>query len=78
MMLGATNKVISVYNLTIDSIEGKFHLETEVTKVDRGELLTLNNPRYKEIIAKFPHLKEVKMDDVDEKPQLPVPFDSWR
>ena len=72
MMLGATNKVISVYNLTIDSIEGKFHLETEVTKVDRGELLTLNNPRYKEIIAKFPHLKEVKMDDVDEKPQLPV------
>ena len=72
MMLGATNKVISVYNLTIDSIEGKFHLETEVTKVDRGELLTLNNPRYKEISAKFPHLKEVKMDDVDEKTQLPV------
>ena len=72
MMFGATNKVISVYNLTIDSIEGKFHLETEVTKVDRGELLTLNNPQYKEIIAKFPHLKEVKMDDVDEKPHLPV------
>ena len=43
-----------------------------MTKVDRGELLTLNNPRYKEIITKFPHLKEVKMDDVDEKPQLPV------
>ena len=64
--------MISVYNLTIDSIEGKFHLETEVTKVDRGELLTFNNSRYKETIAKFPHLKEVKMVDVDEKPHLPV------
>ena len=47
-------------------------LITEVTKVDRNELLTLPNPRYRETLTKFPHLKGVKMNDNDEKPELPV------
>ena len=47
-------------------------MDTEVTKVERGELLTLDNPKYKEMIAKFPHLKGVIMDDVTDKPELPV------
>ena len=72
MMLGAVNKVISVYNLSISSVEGDFKLETEVTQVDRNELLTLKNPKYREILTKFKHLNNVKMQDADEKPELPV------
>ena len=45
MMLGSVNKVIGVYSLTINSLNGTFSLETEVTKVDRGSLLSLDNPR---------------------------------
>ena len=72
MMLGSVNKVVSVHNLSVNNLEGDFKLNIEVTKVDRNELLTLPNPRYRETLAKFPHLNGVKMLDNDEKPELPV------
>ena len=72
MMLGSVNKVVRVHNLSINNPEGDFKLNIEVTKVDRNELLTLPNPRYRETLAKFPHLNGVKMHDSDEKPELPV------
>ena len=36
MMLGAVNKVISVFNLSIINVVGDFKLGTEVTQVDRN------------------------------------------
>ena len=72
MMLGSVKKVVSVYNLSISNLEGDFKFNIEVTKVDRNELLTLPNSRYRETLAKFPHLNGVKMHDNDEKPELPV------
>ncbi|XP_028404021.1 uncharacterized protein LOC114526636 [Dendronephthya gigantea] len=72
MMLGSVNKVISVYNMSINNLEGDFQLHIEVTKVDRKELLTLKNPNYQETLAKFPHLSDVQMHDNDKKPELPV------
>ena len=53
MMLGSVNKAIGVYGVTIDSLDGNFRLETEVTKVDRGSLLSLENPKYSEAIQKY-------------------------
>ena len=67
MMLGAANKVISVFNLHINNVERNFKLETEVTQVDRNELLTLKNPKYRDMLSKFEHLKDVIMHDTDEK-----------
>ena len=45
MMLGSVNKAIGVYGVTIDSLDGNFRLETEVTKVDCGSLLSLQKPK---------------------------------
>ena len=39
------------------------HLPVEVTKVDRGELLFLDNPNYEETIAKNPHMLGVVVND---------------
>ncbi|PFX28395.1 Pro-Pol polyprotein [Stylophora pistillata] len=72
IMLGSTNKVIGVHSVTIGSIDGKFRLETEVTRVDRSTLLSLGNAGYAEILEKYPYLDGVYMDDRDEKPELPV------
>ena len=52
MMLGSVNKAIGVYGVTIDSLDGNLRLETEVAKVDRGSLLTLENLKYAEVIQK--------------------------
>jgi hypothetical protein len=46
---------------------------TEVTKVDRDKLLSLTNPRYKEVIEIEVHLLRWNKDqDVSEKPELLV------
>ena len=44
----------------------------EVTKVDKSELLSLANPKYPELLAPYPYLKGVKMDDKDQKNELLV------
>ena len=40
--------------------------------MNRGVPLTLINPWYKDILAKYDHLKEVEIDDVYLKRELPV------
>ena len=57
--------------MTIDSLDGNFRLKTEVTKVDRGSLLSLENPKYAEVIQKYHHLTGIQTDR-DDKPELPV------
>jgi hypothetical protein len=64
--------MIEVHKIKISSVEKNFNLEIEVTKVDHDVLLHLNNPRYKEMIAKYSHLKGINIQDVDNKPELPV------
>ena len=71
MMMQATSKEIEVHNLTIRNTAGDFTLNVEVTKVDRGVLLSLDNPKY-ETLTNYSHLKEVEMADNDNKAQLPV------
>ena len=72
MMMQATSKEIEVHNLTIRNTAGDFTLNVEVTKVDRGALLSLDNPKYETLTTNYSHLKEVEMADNDNKAQLPV------
>ena len=52
--------------------KGTVTYPVEVIKVDRGKLFTQEKPKHKEVIANFSHLKDVTMDDVTDKPELPV------
>ena len=72
MMLGASNRVMEVYRIKLNSVKGNFDMEAEVTKVEKPHLMMLHNPRYKKLVEKHPHLKGVTMDDNDERPHLPV------
>ena len=72
MMLGSVNKAIGAYGVTIDSFDGDFRLETEVTKVDHGSLLSLEISKYAEAIQKYPHLIGIQITDRDDKHELPV------
>jgi hypothetical protein len=72
MMMCSTTQKIEVYNMNIYSVTGKFAMETEVNKVDKGILWSFPNPRYAEKINQFPHLEGVVMDDKDSKPVLPI------
>ena len=73
MMLGAsTREVCSMSKINVESVNDKEKLEVEVTKVDRGTLLTVVNPHYREIMKSFKHLEGLTIVDNDPKPFLPI------
>ena len=58
--------------MTIDSLDETFRLETEVTKVGCGSLLSLENPKYSEVIQEYPHLTCTQMKDQNDNLKLTV------
>ena len=72
MMMCTTTKKIDVYKVTIESLKGDFRMDTHPIRVDKESLPSTINPRYSNIIRKYPHLKEVEMDDKDQKEQLTI------
>ena len=74
MMLRSAHKVISIFGVTIGSLDRKFWLKTEVMKVDRGTLVSPDNPRYAVMLEKYPYLDGVHMNDQDDKTELPEHF----
>ena len=63
---------MELVTIEIGDVKRKFAMPVEVTKVDKGELLFLDNRNYEETIAKNPHLSGVFMNDRDKKSHLPV------
>ncbi|KAK3716737.1 hypothetical protein QZH41_006308 [Actinostola sp. cb2023] len=72
MLLGVSTKEIELSTIEVKALSGQFKLSVEVTKVDKSELLYLDNPKYEELIKTYSHLKGIEMADHDEKDQLPV------
>ena len=72
MLTGITSRMMQVFDVVISSVTGDFKLDVDITKVNKTELLVLENPVYKQIIEANPHLKGVQMDDDDTKKMLPV------
>ena len=72
MMMGVVTKPVEIFKVQISSLKGDFLLETDVTLVNKKQLLALENSCYQQILEKSDHLKGVKMDDMDTKDFLPV------
>ena len=61
-----------MYDVNVTSFSGDFSMGVTVSKVDKPELMTLENPKYEELMEKYTHMRGVYMDDKDTKPQLPI------
>ena len=72
MLVGVATRVMQEYKVSMQSVTDEFSLDVNVTKVDKRELLSLENPKYKEVLAKYPHLRGMGIDDDDDKRGLPV------
>ena len=71
-MLHTTNTLTDIYDVEITNTKGDFTINTEVSKVDRAELISMPNPHYKDIIQTYTHLQGVQMEDSDNKEYLPA------
>ena len=63
MMLGSMTTKVEMYNVTMTSITGDFRMSVTVSKVDKPELMMLENPKYDDLMKKYTHLSGVHMDD---------------
>ena len=72
MMFHTTTKWVEIFDVTIQNIEGNFELKTQLNKVEKDTLLSLPNPNYLEIISHYPHLNDIKLNDIVKKKELPV------
>ena len=72
MILGAVTKQVEIFKVQVSSASGNFCLNAEVTKVDKHQLLSLENPRYEQCLAKYALLEGIEMADQDSKDILPM------
>ena len=72
MLMCSKQARLETYEVKIESTESNFAMTTNLTKVDKPELLFLENPDYENLIHKYPHLKGVTIKGRDKKPMLPV------
>lgn len=71
-IVGIVTKRTETYNTQVSDTKGNNAISLRVTRVDRAELLSVENPNYKEMISKYRHLEGVSMEDTDTKSLLPV------
>ena len=70
--MGVVTRPVELFSVKISSLKRDLTINTEATKVKKRELLSLENPLYKQCLDKYEHLKGVEMDDLDTKAILPV------
>ena len=71
-LLGVATTKLLEYDLCLRSVNRNFELNTRVTKINKRELLTLDNPRYADRIAGHSHLYDVHLEDQSLEDHLPV------
>ena len=72
MLTGVETRTMQVYKVVMRSVTGDFSLNVNVTKIEKRKMLTLDNPRYSDLVKSHPHLRGVEMEDSDTKARLPV------
>ena len=56
-MMSTLKRKVEVYGVQVKYLKGDFQLDVDARKVEKEVLISLKNPKYKEILKRFPHLK---------------------
>lgn len=72
MLMSSKVTKLEVYDTVVESLEGNYQMSVKMTKVNKAELLSIDNPNYGQLINEYPHLQGVKITDCDTKEQLPI------
>lgn len=72
MLISSKVTKLEVYDTVVESLDGNYQMSVKLTKVNKAELLSIENPKYEQLVDKYPHLRGVKITDRDTKDQLPI------
>lgn len=65
-----STKIRVVYDASAVAYHGA--LSSMIASVERGQLVSLGNPNYMDLIQSYPHLEGITMNDTDRKARLPI------
>ena len=71
-IMGVEAKKIHVYDIEVSNLKGECQFPVFVTRIERCELLTIDNSNYLAMIEKYEHLRGVHVDNVVKKSKLPI------
>ena len=63
---------METFDVTVQSLDSTFTMDTKLTKVNKNGLLVIDNPHYEEVKAKYPHVAPISVNDNDKKAHLPI------
>ena len=72
MLISSQVTKLEMYDTLVESLDGDFSMSVKLTKVHKGELLTVVNLHHQQLIDSYSHLRGVKIEDLDSKEELPV------
>ena len=72
MLLTSQTARMEFYDAKVSSLDGSYEMKVRLTKVEKEELLLMDNPSYDKLIEHYQHLEPVKIDDKATKRQLPI------
>ena len=72
MLMSSRVTRMESYDVVIESVDDSYKIDVRLMKVNKGELLSIDNPRYEQLIQKHQHLRQVEILDHDSKQQLPI------
>ena len=72
LLMSTKVATFEIYDLSFQSVNHQFTLPVKATKINKSELLSIDNPNYRELPDKYPHLRGVYVNDNDTKARLPV------
>lgn len=72
MLMSSKVTKLEVYDTVVESLDGNYQMSVKMTKVNKAELLSIDNPNYRQLINEYPHLQGVKITDRDTKEQLSI------
>ena len=71
-LMGSHQVMMETYKVEIQSLDNSLKMNTMLIKVNKSELLTIDNPHLEKVKANYPYLGQVNIVDNDEKDQLPI------
>ena len=69
MLMSTKVAAFEVYDLSLQSVNHQFTLPVKATKINRSELLSIDNPNYRELNDKYPHLRGVYVNSTTTRKQ---------
>ena len=72
MLLKSKTTKLDIYEATVESMVSDYAMNVKLIKVEKEELLTVDNPYYNKLREEFYHFKQANFTDIDQKPQLLV------